>query len=551
MPCRYHPRAREPGVEEPTMSSSTPLVNTVLYLRWLLAVLCVLGSFVADTAVGQTLWEENGHYYLIVEQETTWQQARLLAESMVFMGVQGHLATITSEAENTFVTTQLGDTAGAWLGGKQPPGSSEPEGGWGWITGEPWVYTNWDEGEPNNTYFGGWGKDATGQSEERLQYHHNGTHWNDLPADPEVITPRFIVEWDVPTEACVPPPAGLVSWWPGDGNANDIQNGNDGTLQNGATFAQGLVEQAFSLDGIDDVVNVGNALNLHVSAGNFTVDAWVKFDVEGVFPDIDDMSIADKMSAEGINQNGWRLMRQRDNGHFWFCFGGGTINGCDFNEDRTGTTATSVRSTTVAQKNVWYHVVGVLSPDQIAIYVNGIREGEKARPLFTDTNAADLLIGANAAEGAHVDGLVDEVEIYNRALSAEEIQAIFNAGSAGKCKETEVQEVTIDIQPGSAPNHINPKSNGTIQVAILTTNTFDATTVDPLTVRFGPEGAEVHGKGHIRDVNHDGEPDLVLHFKTRATGIQCGDTSAALTGETFDGDPIQGSDAIQTVGCKH
>jgi hypothetical protein len=161
-----------------------------------------LASFGASTAVGQTLWTENGHYYLIVNQTTTWQQARLMAEAMEFMGVQGHLATITSEDENTFVTTQLGDTAGAWLGGEQLPGSSEPAGGWQWITGEPWVYTNWDAEEPNNTYGGGWGKDATGQSEESLHYHHNGTHWNDLPDDPEVVTPRFIVEWAVPQDDC-------------------------------------------------------------------------------------------------------------------------------------------------------------------------------------------------------------------------------------------------------------------------------------------------------------------------------------------------------------
>ena len=351
-------------------------------------------------------------------------------------------------------------------------------------------------------------------------------------------------------QTCVQPPAGVVSWWPGDGNADDIQNGNDGTLQNGAMFAQGIVGQTFSLDGSDDFVNVGNAPTLHVSGGNFTVDAWVKFDVEGVFPDIDDMSIADKMSGEGINQNGWRLIRQRDNGDFWFCLGRGTIKGCDFNEDRTGTNATTVRSTTVAQKNVWYHVVGVLSSDQIAIYVNGIREDEKARPLFTDTHTTDLLIGANITQGAHVDGLVDEVEIYNRALSAAEIQAIFNAGSAGKCKDSGITEVTIDIKPGSSPNSINPKSNGVIPVAILTTDTFDATTVDPLSVQFGPnEATEAHGKGHIEDANGDGEPDLVLHFRTQETGITCGEISASLTGQTVDGEPIEGSDAIKTVGC--
>jgi hypothetical protein len=180
-------------IQQPTltMCSGRGLIFTCLLAT-------CLASFGADSAVGQTLWPENGHHYLIVNQTTTWQQARLLAEAMVFMGVRGHLATITSEDENTFVTTQLGDTAGAWLGGEQLPDSSEPAEGWQWITGEPWVYTNWDMGEPNNTYLGGWGKDATGQSEERLQYHHDGTHWNDLPDDPEVVTPRFIIEWDVP-----------------------------------------------------------------------------------------------------------------------------------------------------------------------------------------------------------------------------------------------------------------------------------------------------------------------------------------------------------------
>jgi hypothetical protein len=111
--------------------------------------------------------------------------------------------------------------------------------------------------------------------------------------------------------------------------------------------------------------------------------------------------------------------------------------------------------------------------------------------------------------------------------------------------------VKIDIRPGSFPNTINPKSNGVIPVAILTTESFDASTVDPLSVRFGPKGAkEAHQKGHLEDVNHDGEPDLVLHFRTQNTGIKCGDTSASLTGATLDGDPIQGTDSIMTVACK-
>lgn len=109
----------------------------------------------------------------------------------------------------------------------------------------------------------------------------------------------------------------------------------------------------------------------------------------------------------------------------------------------------------------------------------------------------------------------------------------------------------IDIKPGGLPNSINPKSKGVIPVAILTTDAFDATTVDPLSVAFGPNRAmEAHRRGHIEDVDGDGDLDLLLHFRTQETGIQCGFTSAFLTGETFDGQVIEGSDSIKTVGCK-
>lgn len=109
--------------------------------------------------------------------------------------------------------------------------------------------------------------------------------------------------------------------------------------------------------------------------------------------------------------------------------------------------------------------------------------------------------------------------------------------------------VSIDIKPGSEPNSINPKSKGVIPVAILTTDTFDATTVDADTVRFGPGAAvKAHKKVHVEDVDSDGDLDLVLHFRTQDTGIVCGDTSASLVGATFGGQAIEGSDSIK-VKC--
>ena len=109
-------------------------------------------------------------------------------------------------------------------------------------------------------------------------------------------------------------------------------------------------------------------------------------------------------------------------------------------------------------------------------------------------------------------------------------------------------EVVIDIKPGGNPNSINLKSKGVIPVAILTTASFNATTVDPLSVKFGSNGAtEAHGKGHLEDVDGDGDTDMILHFRTQDTGIAGGDTEACLIGETMAGDSILGCDSINTV----
>lgn len=106
----------------------------------------------------------------------------------------------------------------------------------------------------------------------------------------------------------------------------------------------------------------------------------------------------------------------------------------------------------------------------------------------------------------------------------------------------------VDIKPGSDRNPINPGSRGVIPVAILSTAGFDATTVDPSTVAFGPDGASPEHGGHAEDVNGDGLDDLVLHFRTQGTGLSRGDTEACLTGQTFDGEHVAGCDTVSIVG---
>lgn len=110
--------------------------------------------------------------------------------------------------------------------------------------------------------------------------------------------------------------------------------------------------------------------------------------------------------------------------------------------------------------------------------------------------------------------------------------------------------VALHVKPGGAENPINPKSNGVIPVAILSTNNFDASSIDQASLRFGPNQALAEGEGKLEDINGDGLPDLVLHFRTQNSGIQCGDTSVSITGQTVNGISIQGTDSITTVGCK-
>lgn len=107
-------------------------------------------------------------------------------------------------------------------------------------------------------------------------------------------------------------------------------------------------------------------------------------------------------------------------------------------------------------------------------------------------------------------------------------------------------DVFIDVKPGSNTNPINLKSSGTITVAILTTDDFDATEVDGSTVMFAG-ASERHGSGHFVDVDRDGDTDWVGHFRVQETDILPGDTEACLEGLTEDGLPFEGCDSIKVL----
>jgi hypothetical protein len=181
---------------------------------FLLVTLPTLG--LVETAQAQwTQWPTgvggNGHYYQVVavSEAVSWGAAQTSA-----VAGGGYLATITSPAENDFVYTLANAVPGAWgstvlleygpwLGGFQPPGSPEPGGGWVWVSGEAFAYTNWNTAtEPNNL----------GGVEDKLHFHAvwapPGT-WNDLQTSGEGRIFGYLVERECPPGVTCP----TVSEW--------------------------------------------------------------------------------------------------------------------------------------------------------------------------------------------------------------------------------------------------------------------------------------------------------------------------------------------------
>ena len=111
-----------------------------------------------------------------------------------------------------------------------------------------------------------------------------------------------------------------------------------------------------------------------------------------------------------------------------------------------------------------------------------------------------------------------------------------------------VYEVNIDIKPGDPSNRIPARSQGNIQVVILSTSEFDAPAlVDRASLTFGHTGSEaslISCKKKNKDVNRDGLPDLLCNFSIRLSGLQPGSTVGILMGQTVDETPIAGSDPV-------
>lgn len=228
-------------------------------------------------------------------------------------------------------------------------------------------------------------------------------------------------------QGCVQTPSGLVSWWPLDGNADDIQDGNPATLFGGPGFATGHVGQALQLDGLDDYAMVPEASNLNVGdSSGLTIEGWINpssVSIPGGQP------IVEWSAGTGDTYPGL---------HLWI----GTISPGDIFVNLVSDSATDHVITTnanVLSANTWQHVA--LTYDKTTgiarLYVNGFTATEQFLGTFTPKTSEHLWFGyrppSTTATIHRYAGALDELGVYNRTLSPMEIQDIFNAGSAGKC----------------------------------------------------------------------------------------------------------------------
>ena len=158
-------------------------------------------------------WADNGHWYEAIAGDTTWDAANVAAMASTFMGMTGHLATVTSAGENSFISGLSPTPTTYVIGGFQDPTATTVAGGWTWVTGEPWAFTNWYNGstfpytavEPNdgNDYIEALGRGDEDQLQLFLFSNSSGLMWNDFSYT--AVVSGYVVEFE--SLAAIPEPA--------------------------------------------------------------------------------------------------------------------------------------------------------------------------------------------------------------------------------------------------------------------------------------------------------------------------------------------------------
>jgi Concanavalin A-like lectin/glucanases superfamily/Chitobiase/beta-hexosaminidase C-terminal domain/Family of unknown function (DUF6298) len=186
-------------------------------------------------------------------------------------------------------------------------------------------------------------------------------------------------------------------------------NNNTGAITGATWTTQGKFGTALSFNGVNNVVRIPAAAALNLSAG-MTLEAWIK---------------------PTAAQSGWRTIMQREVDAYFLNAsnsngpllpsGGGTFNG----------TVAYVSGSTPNAVNTWTHVALTYDGTTLRLYVNGVQAASQARTGSVQTNSNPLWIGGNSPYGEYFQGLIDEVRVYNRALSLAEIHTDMNTPISG------------------------------------------------------------------------------------------------------------------------
>jgi len=342
-----------------------------------------------------------------------------------------------------------------------------------------------------------------------------------------------------PQTGCAGLPSGAVSWWKAEGDANDVLGSNNGVLRNGTTFSEGVVGQAFSFDGVNDSVSINRPVQ-----DDFTIEFWLN--TTQVLGDDSGQWWAGQGLVDGevisvTNDFGVSLR----NGKVLFGVG---------NPDVT------IRSGFVADGN-WHHVAvtRLRSLGEMKIYVDGSQVAVGFGGTQSLTAPAKLAFGRIQVDSNAFQGELDEITIYNRALSLWEIQAIGNAWTAGKSGAYSIspQSQSFDASGGNGSFNLTNVVQAACPWAALSQDHWIATrstgtgsgtinfTVEPNS-GFARVGTIMVG-GQLFTISQDGAssclphpPNLISWFRAEGNADDAQELSdgTLLNGATFAGGKV-------------
>jgi hypothetical protein len=214
-------------------------------------------------------------------------------------------------------------------------------------------------------------------------------------------------------------PDDLVLWLTADGNSNDTGGGGtNGVPENSAGYATGKSGQAFSFDGLDDQMTVPHHASQNPITG-LSIEAWIN-----PVTLLHGGTILQKRSAANIG--GYLLETTQPSG-------GGAPNGLQF-VIMIGGVYHTLNPGNVLSAGVWQHVAATYDGATMRIYVNGVEVASQAQTGAIDAYNDPIVIARNVVNGSLYHGLIDEISVYRRALSAAEVQSVATADIAGKYK---------------------------------------------------------------------------------------------------------------------